>query len=146
MLIKRAMDTLYASVGAAMSWAEKHKGLSRFWMPIATAAASYYTLIGPGPKSQEVVTSPSPDLIKKAWGVISFPAVKTLSLHASRILKGAAIAERIIIADVPCIVLCRNKFPGEYFSILFTFNLWILNAITHYIMQFPWSSQLLQHH
>jgi len=112
MLIKRAMDTLYASVGAAMSWVEKQERLSRFWMPIATAAAaSYYTVTGPGTKSAEVVSSSSPDFIKKAWGVVSLPAVKHLSLQASRILKGAAIAERITIADVPCIVMSRNSCP-----------------------------------
>lgn len=127
LLIKRTMDLLYASVGAAMEMTkgkstggEGEKKPSRFWMPIATAAAaSYYNVFGPGKKSAEIVSSSSQDFVKNAWGVVSLPAVKNLSLQASRILKGAAIADRIEIAGVPCVVLscapCPRKFSLLYY-------------------------------
>jgi hypothetical protein len=51
-------------------------------------------------------------LIHNAWGMVSLPAVKTLSLHASRLLKGAAIADRIILCgNVPCFVLSAAPAP-----------------------------------
>jgi len=120
LLIKRTMDLLYASVGAAMEMTKSRttyddngeKQPSRFWMPIATAAAaSYYNIFGPTKKSAEIVSSSSQDFVKNAWGVVSLPAVKHLSLQASRILKGAAIADRIEIADVPCVVLSCAQCP-----------------------------------
>ena len=120
LFIKRTMDLLYASVGAAMEITNGSEGsrksakrYSKLWMPIATAAYwSYYSLMGPSTKSAEVVSASSQDLVKNAWGVISLPAVKHISIKASRILKGASIADRIEIAGVPCVVLSSAPFPA----------------------------------
>jgi len=114
-LVKWAMDTLYASVGTAIKvtkFSNKQKSNS-ILMPIATAAAaSYYALVGPSGKSAEMVSeSESSALIRNAWGVVSLPAVKTMSLQASRLLKGAAIAERIMICGVPCFILSKDVCP-----------------------------------
>ncbi len=85
-------------------------------LPITAAvAASYYAITGASGKSAEFVSSSSKsseDVIRNAWGVVSLPAVKTLSLQASRLLKGAAIAERINICGVSCFVLSKNPCPG----------------------------------
>jgi hypothetical protein len=111
------MDTLYASVGTAIKITKSNKeGQKSFMLPItAAAAASYYAIVGPSGKSAEVVSSEteSTDLIRNAWGVVSLPAVKTLSLQASRLLKGAAIAERITICGVSCFILSKQPFPGK---------------------------------
>lgn len=124
LLIKRTMDLLYASVGAALEMTKgrstddstEKKPASRIWMPIATAAAAtYYNVLGPSKKSAQIVSSSSQDFVKNAWGVVSLPAVKNLSLQASRILKGAAIADRIEIAGVPCVVLSSALCPRESF-------------------------------
>jgi len=122
LLIKRTMDLLYASVGAALEMTKgksandptEKKPASKFWMPIATAAAAtYYNVLGPSKKSAQIVSSSSQDFVKNAWGVVSLPAVKNLSLQASRILKGAAIADRIEIAGVPCVVLSSAPCPRK---------------------------------
>ena len=124
LLIKRTMDLLYASVGAALEMTKgrstddstEKKPASRIWMPIATAAAAtYYNVLGPSKKSAQIVSSSSQDFVKNAWGVVSLPAVKNLSLQASRILKGAAIADRIEIAGVPCVVLSSALCPRKSF-------------------------------
>lgn len=141
LLIKRTMDLLYASVGAAMEMTKGRttyddngeKQPSRFWMPIATAAAaSYYNIFGPTKKSAEIVSSSSQDFVKNAWGVVSLPAVKHLSLQASRILKGAAIADRIEIANVPCVVLscaqCPRKFSPHHR--LVAYDIFVLPLLT----------------
>lgn len=44
-------------------------------------------------------------------GMVSLPAIKTLMLQASRLLKGASVAERLDIAGVPCFVLSREPAP-----------------------------------
>ena len=122
LLIKRTMDLLYASVGAALEMTKgksandptEKKPASKFLMPIATAAAAtYYNVLGPSKKSAQIVSSSSQDFVKNAWGVVSLPAVKNLSLQASRILKGAAIADRIEIAGVPCVVLSSAPCPRK---------------------------------
>lgn len=85
-------------------------------MPIVTAAimAAYYSITDPATKSDQVVSSneSSSDVIQKAWGMVSLSAIKQLSLQASKIIKGAAIAERVNIANVPCFVLSRHPFPA----------------------------------
>lgn len=117
LLLKRAMDLLYASVGTAVE-ATKNTDAARegrigWKLPIAAAAAaSYYSLIDPRQRASEAVSSSSFALIQYAWGMVSLPAIKELSLRASRLLKGAAIAERVTIAGVPCFILCRNPSPG----------------------------------
>ena len=110
------MDTLYASVGTAIKVTKSNKQKQNsIMLPItAAAAASYYAIIGPSDKSAEVVSSEtesSADLLRNAWGFVSLPAVKTLSLQASRLLKGAAIAERINICGVSCFILSKNPCP-----------------------------------
>jgi hypothetical protein len=97
------MDLLYASVGTAV---EATKPTSGAWdgrigwkLPMAAAAAaSYYSFFDPSRRASEAVSSSSLDLIQYAWGMVSLPAIKQLSLQASRLFKGAAIAERITIA------------------------------------------------
>lgn len=119
LFLKRAMDLLYASIGTAVEVtknrdAEDSVVTSSAWkVPLAAAAAaSYYSLAGPSRRaSQATLSSSSQDLIKYAWGMVSLPAIKQLSLKASRVLKGAAIAERIEIAGVPCFILSRRPFP-----------------------------------
>eukprot|EP00978_Attheya_sp_CCMP212_P024578 scaffold77469_cov50-Attheya_sp.AAC.3 len=119
LLLKHAMDIVYASVGTAIQVTkggdDHSKTSSVFWMPIATAAAaSYYALVGAGPKASQVLSSASSsrDVIQNAWGMVSLPAIKELSLQASRILKGAAIAERISIENVPCFIISRDPCPA----------------------------------
>lgn len=109
------MDLLYASVGTAIKVTKSHKQRQNsIMLPItAAAAASYYALVGPSDKSAECVSSKADDLIRNAWGVVSLPAIKTLSLQASRLLKGAAIAERIKICGVSCFILSKNQCPGK---------------------------------
>jgi hypothetical protein len=110
-LIKWAMDILYASVGVSLKVNKQRK--NSFMVPLtAAAAASYYAITGPSDKSAEFISTESSDLLRNAWGVVSLPAVKTLSLQASRLLKGAAIAERINICGVSCFILSKKPFPG----------------------------------
>ena len=111
------MDTLYASVGKAIEvskWTKVERGNSL--LITAAAAASYYAVVGPEKKSAEVVSGGSPNLIRNAWGVVSSPAIKTLSLQASRLLKRASIAERITIKGVVCFVLSKDGCHGELLS------------------------------
>ena len=42
---------------------------------------------------------------------MSLPAIKTLMLQASRLMKGAAVADRFEIAGVPCFILSRAPAP-----------------------------------
>ena len=44
-------------------------------------------------------------------GMVSLPAIKTLMLQASRLMKGAAVADRFEIAGVPCFILSRAPAP-----------------------------------
>lgn len=119
-LIKWLMDCVYASVGTAIDItkpSDTNKKRS-IWMPIAAAAAAgYYALVGPESKSAAVLSSKtgpeSSDLIQNTWGMVSLPVVKTLSLQASRLLKGAAIAERINICGVSCFILSKDPCPGK---------------------------------
>ncbi|KAL7468263.1 hypothetical protein ACHAXS_008497 [Conticribra weissflogii] len=123
-LIKRAMDLLYASFGKAVELTRGRRGIesndvvqeqksSGLWVSVVAAlAASYYNVIGPASKSAEVVTSSSStSVIQNTWGIVSLTAVKRASLEATRILKGAAIADRIDILGVSCFILSRDPFP-----------------------------------
>jgi acetyl esterase/lipase len=126
LLLKRAMDVLYASVGAAMDVTKKGAVAAQqaaagaasehpdWQLTLAAAAASsFYSLIGASRKAAEVTSSSvsARALIQNAWGMVSLPAVKALSLRASRLLKGAAVAERIEICGVPCFVLSADPAP-----------------------------------
>jgi len=44
-------------------------------------------------------------------GMVSLPAIKNLALQASRLLKGASVADRIVICGVPCFILSREPAP-----------------------------------
>jgi acetyl esterase/lipase len=121
LLLKRAMDIFYASVGAAMDVTRKGSdGVATIrsepdWQLTlaAAAASSFYSLIGANRKAAEVTSSSltAGALIQNAWGMVSLPAIKTLSLRASRLLKGASVAERIEICGVPCFVLSADPAP-----------------------------------
>jgi epsilon-lactone hydrolase len=121
LLLKRAMDIFYASVGAAMDVTRKGSdGVATIrsepdWQLTlaAAAASSFYSLIGANRKAAEVTSSSltAGALIQNAWGMVSLPAIKTLSLRASRLLKGASVAERIEISGVPCFVLSADPAP-----------------------------------
>jgi hypothetical protein len=118
LLLKRAMDLLYASVGTAVEATKDteatKQGKASWKLPLtAAAAASYYSLTGPSRRAHEAVSSSSLGLIQYAWGMVSLPAIKQLSLSASRLLKGAAIAERVMIAGVPCFILSRDPLTGK---------------------------------
>jgi epsilon-lactone hydrolase len=43
--------------------------------------------------------------------MVSLPAIKTLMLHSSRLLKGASVADRLDILGIPCFVLSRDPAP-----------------------------------
>jgi acetyl esterase/lipase len=75
------------------------------------AAASYLSVIGPNKRAAQAVSESSSALIQNVWGMVSLPAIKLLSLKATRLLKGAAMAERITIAGVPCFVLSKDPCP-----------------------------------
>lgn len=115
------MDIFYASVGAAMDVTRKGgEGVATIrsepdWQLTlaAAAASSFYSLIGASRKAAEVTSSSltAGALIQNAWGMVSLPAIKTLSLRASRLLKGASVAERIEICGVPCFVLSADPAP-----------------------------------
>jgi len=123
-LIKRGMDLLYASIGKAieitrgqeaatkssLSADEESSGLWTY--VVASLAASYYNVVGPSAKSASSVANYSSSVLTNAWGVVSLPAVKKASLEAVRILKGAAIADRIEICGVSCFVLSRETCPA----------------------------------
>ncbi|KAL3791744.1 hypothetical protein HJC23_007511 [Cyclotella cryptica] len=121
-LIKRGMDLFYASIGKAIEITRdsqenqetplENKSSGLWTYVVASLAASYYNVIGPAAKSAQVVSSSSNSVIKNAWGVVSLPAVKSASLEATRILKGASIADRIEIDGISCFVLSREPFPA----------------------------------
>lgn len=116
LLLKRAMDLVYASVGTAIQVTEgneKHeKTSSLLWMPVAAAAASYYVLTGADAtslKAQEALSSAvSSDIICRSWKLVGLPAIKRFSLEVSKLLKGAAIATSVTLAGVPCFVISSN--------------------------------------
>jgi acetyl esterase/lipase len=129
-MLKRAMDVFYASVGTAMDLtgtaessdettgdtglAKKKVDPAHWQLTLVTAAAaSFYSVIGARDKAAAVTSSSASarNLIQNAWGMVSLPAVKNLSLQASRLLKGAAVADRIEICGVHCFVLSSDPVP-----------------------------------
>ena len=44
-------------------------------------------------------------------GMVSLPVLKTLMLQASRLVKGASVADRIILCGVPCFILSKDPAP-----------------------------------
>ena len=109
LIVKRCMDLLYASVGTAVEVTND----KRDWqIPLVAMAATYYSFVGPNRKAHEAVSSAAAqDIIQSAWGMISLPAIKLLSLKASRLLKRAALAERIVVNGVPCFILSKDPCP-----------------------------------
>ena len=105
-MLKRAMDILYASVGTANQWIH-YSGTpisdgdrTKWQLTLASAAAaSFYSLIGANSKASAITSSSQSarDLLQSAWGLVSLPSIKTLSLQASRFIKGAAVADRIVV-------------------------------------------------
>ena len=131
-MIQYGMGIFYATT-MEVSKAKSIKN-NIFLMPIAAAAASvYYAVVGPGNKSVEMLSSDkgSSDLMQNAWGIVSLPAVKAISLQASRLLKGAAIAERIVICGVPCFVLSKHTNPGKtlFHSLMFCFYMVCISVL-----------------
>ena len=120
------MDLFYASIGKAIeltrgqqenqdSSVDTDPKSSGLWTyVVASLAASYYNVIGPSRKSAQVIrnASDAKSVIQNAWGVVSLPAVKKASLEATRILKGASIADRIEIDGVFCFVLSKEPCPA----------------------------------
>jgi hypothetical protein len=99
------MDLLYASIGKAIEITRGHEAVessvstsksSSLWTyVVASLTASYYNVIGPAAKSASSLATAPSSVIRNVWGMVSLPAVKKASLEATRILKGAAIADRI---------------------------------------------------
>lgn len=119
------MDLFYASIGKAIEITrgqESHdtsesvdtKSSGLWTYVVASLAASYYNVIGPAAKSAQLIQNArgAQSVIQNAWGVVSLPAVKKASLEATRILKGASIADRIEIDGISCFVLSREPFPA----------------------------------
>jgi acetyl esterase/lipase len=121
------MDLFYASIGKAIELTRGQQESqdtspestdtksSNLWTyVVASLAASYYNVIGPAAKSSQVIQNArgAKSVIQNAWGVVSLPAIKRASLEATRILKGAAIADRIEIDGISCFVLSREPFPA----------------------------------
>lgn len=119
LVLKRAMDLLYASVGTALEVTKPNRSSKVSWQTSLTAmaAASYLSVIGPNKRAAQAVSKSSSALIQNAWGMVSLPAIKLLSLRATRLLKGAAMAERVIIAGVPCFVLSKDPCPDVVISL-----------------------------
>lgn len=114
LMLKRAMDVFYASVGTAMEVRGKGGSEPDWQLTLATAAAaSFYSLIGASKRAAQVTSSSdtAQDLIQNAWKMVSMPTVKNLSLQASRLLKGAAVAQRIEVCGIPCFVLSADPAP-----------------------------------
>jgi acetyl esterase/lipase len=109
------MNIFYASVEAAMEVTNASSASDWQLLGATAAAASFYSTPGTGASRRvAAITSSSQasaDLIRKAWGMVSLPAVKNLSLQASRYLKGAAVADRVVIGGVPCFVLSKDPAP-----------------------------------
>ncbi|GKY93168.1 hypothetical protein MPSEU_000284800 [Mayamaea pseudoterrestris] len=114
-MLKRAMDIFYASVETAMEVTNARSASDWQLLGATAAAASFYSTPGTGAgKRVAAITSSSRaagDLIRNAWGMVSLPAVKNLSLQASRFLKGASVADRIEICGVSCFVLSKDPAP-----------------------------------
>lgn len=114
------MDVFYASVGTANQFMHYtgnpigEKDTANWQLTLASAAAaSFYSLIGANSKASQVTSSSESahDLLQSAWGLVSLPSIKTLSLQASRLMKGAAVADRVEIAGVSCFVLSKDPAP-----------------------------------
>ena len=50
-------------------------------------------------------------LIEIFRGMVSLPVLKSLMLQASRLVKGASVADRIVLCGVPCFILSKAPAP-----------------------------------
>ena len=120
-LIKRGMDLLYASIGKAIEITRGEEAATKtsvsdhthpssgLWTyVVASLAASYYNVIGPATKSASSIANLPSSVIHSAWGMVSLPAVKKASLEATRILKGASIADNIEICGGEYCCVCND--------------------------------------
>eukprot|EP00968_Pinguiococcus_pyrenoidosus_P003431 scaffold214_cov249-Pinguiococcus_pyrenoidosus.AAC.39 len=113
LLVRRAMDLVYASIGTALEYTGDSGALG-LWVPLAGCAATYYALAGPEETSicaAQQVMDPSMAFIKRAWGLVASPPVKWLTTQASKVLRGLRIAERVYIRGVPCLILSKRYRP-----------------------------------
>ena len=113
LLVRRAMDLLYASVGTAMEYTGP-SGAGGLWVPLAGICATYYAIAGPDVtslKATHMCAYPSVEFVSRAWGMVTFPPIKWMSEQASRLFKGLSVGERVNIAGVPCLVLSHSPFP-----------------------------------
>mmetsp|Transcript_62544 Transcript_62544/g.73141 ORF Transcript_62544/g.73141 Transcript_62544/m.73141 type:complete len:625 (-) Transcript_62544:361-2235(-) len=83
------------------------------WMAIAAAATYYHSLSFPSTTSNKLSQSlSSPEfcnsLIQRAWGVLSSPYVKRLSLKMSQLWKRSGVVERVDLCGVTCYVIIAH--------------------------------------
>lgn len=82
---------------------------------VRKAMQTYYSLTGVNDEEDTTSSEPVPsyfrDLMQKSWSLVSKPALKNFSLRASRLLKGASVADRIEIAGVPCFIISKHPCP-----------------------------------
>uniref|UniRef100_A0A7S2NSI6 Alpha/beta hydrolase fold-3 domain-containing protein n=1 Tax=Leptocylindrus danicus TaxID=163516 RepID=A0A7S2NSI6_9STRA len=113
LLVRRLMDLLYATAGTTVTYINVNRTFG-LWVPVAALTASYYAVAGAevtSSRAAQVVSKPGADFIELAWGMVSHPVIKQCSLHYSRILKGAAVAEKIQLCGVNCFVISKKPFP-----------------------------------
>ncbi len=114
LLVRRVMDLVYASVGTAMDLTGGTGGYG-MWVPLAGLCASYYAIAGSevtSTRAAHAVAAPSMDFIKRAWGMVTIPPIKWLSVEASKIMKGVSLIERVFVAGVPCLIISQSPQPG----------------------------------
>ena len=113
LLVRRVMDLVYASVGTSLSYTGP-SGAYGLWMPLAGLCASYYAVAGSDVTSSDAaryVQAPDMGFIKRAWGMVTLPPIKWLSLEASRLLKGIELVERVVIGGTPCLLMSHSPQP-----------------------------------
>jgi len=114
LIVRRVMDLIYASVGTAIDTTGP-SGCCGLWVPLAGLSATYYAIAGSeitSHRASRAVMMPTMDFIKRAWGLVSYPPVKWLAFEASKLLKGLKVAERVVIAGVPCLVISKSARPS----------------------------------
>lgn len=107
-MVKKAMEVFYAVQPS--NW-HIHATLA--------AEASFHSLTGAHDSSNgtydrnsaQFMPSYFSELIQNSWGLVSRPSIKNFSLQCSRLLKGASVADRIDIAEIPCFVISRHPCP-----------------------------------
>ena len=114
LIVRRVMDLIYASVGTAIDTTGP-SGCCGLWVPLAGLSATYYAIAGgevTSNRASRAVMTPSMEFIKRAWGIVSYPPVRWLTVEASKLLKGLNVAERVSIAGVPCLMISKSRRPS----------------------------------